>query len=719
MLNFIHSCLQTSDALDMEDINYVALLVKIRLKSGTDLAIKDASGSSDPYVKFKHGDRIVYRSNTVFKSLNPIWEEEFQMLVEDISIPLIAQVYDWDRFCSDDFMGEAQIDLSKFRWFDTVECDLSLIDPNETADLGQITVNIVISPLTVEEKDVFLQKSYRGVLSEAQRKREKLVQVWKAVVNILLIEGRNIQFDFCNTTNPLDPYCKFKIGQEKYKSKICNRTSEPNWVEQFDMHIYDETIEELEIMCVDRKSNKTIGKTKIDLSRFERDETVQRWYDLDPIGSILLLITISGRQSTHTVVDLSEFTQNDVRNAIIAKYDIPRTLSDMKDVGFLSVKVFRADNLPSKDLGGKSDPFVVIELVNTRLQTHTEYKTLAPQWNKLFTFMVKDIHTCLDVTVYDEDPNNKFEFIGRVSIPLLAIRNGERRWYALKDRKLTQRVKGEILLEIDLIYNPIRAALRTFNPKEKKYFVKNPKFKAALFRATVMQLKEFVMEIISWKDYAQSCFNWHSTTRSITAFVVYIFAVCYMELYHVPLGLLFLLFRGYVYRRISDNLRIPPDSPRIDLKIHKSDANNKNVKKEAQNQSSLLETISSVQDTLTVVQTSLVFITALLDRIKNTFNFTNKWLSSLAVLVLTIATVLLYFVPFRWVLIAWGINKFTKKLRNPNYISNNELLDFLSRVPTDQELDEWQDYLVQKRVFDNPTDQATSSKRDNISVINK
>ena len=44
MLNFIYSCLQTSDALNMEDINYVALLVKIRLKSGTDLAIKDASG---------------------------------------------------------------------------------------------------------------------------------------------------------------------------------------------------------------------------------------------------------------------------------------------------------------------------------------------------------------------------------------------------------------------------------------------------------------------------------------------------------------------------------------------------------------------------------------------------------------------------------------------------------------------------------------------------
>lgn len=32
-----------------------------------------------------------------------------------------------------------------------------------------------------------------------------------------------------------------------------------------------------------------------------------------------------------------------------------------------------------------------------------------------------------------------------------------------------------------------------------------------------------------------------------------------------------------------------------------------------------------------------------------------------------------------------GINKFTKKLRKPNYISNNEVLDFLSRVPSDVE----------------------------------
>ena len=35
---------------------------------------------------------------------------------------------------------------------------------------------------------------------------------------------------------------------------------------------------------------------------------------------------------------------------------------------------------------------------------------------------------------------------------------------------------------------------------------------------------------------------------------------------------------------------------------------------------------------------------------------------------------------------AWGANKFTKKLLKPNAISNNELLDYISRVPDQEEL---------------------------------
>ena len=37
-------------------------------------------------------------------------------------------------------------------------------------------------------------------------------------------------------------------------------------------------------------------------------------------------------------------------------------------------------------------------------------------------------------------------------------------------------------------------------------------------------------------------------------------------------------------------------------------------------------------------------------------------------------------------MLVWGINKFTKKLIRPDFVPNNELLDFLSRVPDDEEI---------------------------------
>lgn len=48
----------------------------------------------------------------------------------------------------------------------------------------------------------------------------------------------------------------------------------------------------------------------------------------------------------------------------------------------------------------------------------------------------------LEITVFDEDRDHKMEFLGRVVIPLLRIRNGEKRWYALKDKTMFARAKG-------------------------------------------------------------------------------------------------------------------------------------------------------------------------------------------------------------------------------------------------------------------------------------
>jgi hypothetical protein len=39
-------------------------------------------GTSDPYVKFKIGGKMLYKTKTVYKNLNPQWNETFNLLMD-------------------------------------------------------------------------------------------------------------------------------------------------------------------------------------------------------------------------------------------------------------------------------------------------------------------------------------------------------------------------------------------------------------------------------------------------------------------------------------------------------------------------------------------------------------------------------------------------------------------------------------------------------------
>lgn len=51
-----------------------------------------APGLSDPYVKFKVGGRLLHKSRTIHRDLNPVWDEVFIVPVEDPFQPIIVKV---------------------------------------------------------------------------------------------------------------------------------------------------------------------------------------------------------------------------------------------------------------------------------------------------------------------------------------------------------------------------------------------------------------------------------------------------------------------------------------------------------------------------------------------------------------------------------------------------------------------------------------------------
>ncbi|XP_061977531.1 probable ADP-ribosylation factor GTPase-activating protein AGD11 isoform X1 [Populus nigra] len=84
-------------------------LIKVNVVKGTNLAVRDVM-TSDPYVIISLGQQSV-RTRVIKNNLNPIWNESLMLSIPEQIPPLKVLVYDKDTFTTDDFMGEAEIDI--------------------------------------------------------------------------------------------------------------------------------------------------------------------------------------------------------------------------------------------------------------------------------------------------------------------------------------------------------------------------------------------------------------------------------------------------------------------------------------------------------------------------------------------------------------------------------------------------------------------------------
>ncbi|XP_033035004.1 multiple C2 and transmembrane domain-containing protein 1 isoform X4 [Trachypithecus francoisi] len=691
----------------------------ITLRRGQSLAARDRGGTSDPYVKFKIGGKEVFRSKIIHKNLNPVWEEKACILVDHLREPLYIKVFDYDFGLQDDFMGSAFLDLTQLELNRPTDVTLTLKDPHyPDHDLGIILLSVILTPKEGESRDVtmLMRKSWKRSSKELSENEvvgsyfsvkslfwrfqtqslrlsdlHRKSHLWRGIVSITLIEGRDLKAMDSNGLS--DPYVKFRLGHQKYKSKIMPKTLNPQWREQFDFHLYEERGGIIDITAWDKDAGKRddfIGRCQVDLSALSREQTHKLELQLEEgEGHLVLLVTLTA-SATVSISDLSINSLEDQkeREEILKRYSPLRIFHNLKDVGFLQVKVIRAEGLMAADVTGKSDPFCVVELNNDRLLTHTVYKNLSPEWNKVFTFNIKDIHSVLEVTVYDEDRDRSADFLGKVAIPLLSIQNGEQKAYVLKNKQLTGPTKGVIYLEIDVIFNAVKASLRTLIPKEQKYIEEENRLSKQLLLRNFIRMKRCVMVLVNAAYYVNSCFDWDSPPRSLAAFVLFLFVVWNFELYMIPLVLLLLLTWNY-FLIISGKDNRQRDTVVEDMLEDEEEEDDKDDKDSEKK--GFINKIYAIQEVCVSVQNILDEVASFGERIKNTFNWTVPFLSWLAIIALCVFTVILYCIPLRYIVLVWGINKFTKKLRSPYAIDNNELLDFLSRVPSDVQVVQYQE----------------------------
>ncbi|CAF1174131.1 unnamed protein product [Rotaria sp. Silwood1] len=723
----------TNTSLKTNSIDMV-YWIELCIERGKDLSIKDFNGTSDPYVKVYYGTEEKYVTNTVYKNLNPIWNEKLTFFVHDLNIPIYFNIFDYDRIGRDESMGSTKIDLWKLPLEKTYNATLDLENEKRTdGKIGMLKISITITPKTSEFRDEIM----RTISKTSNRKSSltgrigttNMIPLARRTIDVFVIEGRNLTVTSGNNKQ-INPYVRLKFGtNKKFRTQTIKSTPNPKWHQSFLYDISANELPPLEITVIDDTggSGDFIGRGICNLTHLDEERTHKILVDLDDnAGTVDLFVTITGIAPSQDVTNDSETSSNIALDIIptkltdedIKNYGFFSTLRSIKpilDVGKIEVKIYQARDLSAKDINGKSDPFCVVELDSTRLRTHTIYKTLDPVWNKSFIIPVQDIHSVLELTIFDEDTNKTTEFIGKVAIPLLAIKNGEKKWMALKDRKSILPVKGIIEIEATVVYTNLRAIIRTFNPRQVRYYQQDGKFRVGVFKQHINRVRNMLKYVVNTVKFVNYCFEWENPILSFCAFIISLAIIWNFQLYMLPCALLLIFVWNAVvqYRRgllgkpfatLGDEIVSAAIQPGVvDEDAIENDVGSKEPKK------SLLGVIHGIQDTVLEIQGYVDDVASTLERIKNVFNFTVPWLSILAIVVLTIVSIIVYHIPLRYLVLAFIINKFTKRFRKPKgYIDNNELADFISRLPSDPELLQYRELKTLSRILTPKKNKRTS-----------
>ena len=229
----------------------------------SDLPAMDFNGSSDPYVKLYLMPEVEAKFRTLVhhKTLNPVFNEIFSF--ENISYRdtidkiVVFNVFDYDWFSKNDYIGEVQVPLSTIDLAQTIEewKDISLVKNDQY--LGDICLNLRYVPSS-----------------------------GKLTVGIL--ECKNLKK--MDITGSSDPYVKIKLldqkGKrigEKKKTSVKMQNLNPYFNESFVFFVKEELLREvtLELTVCDYDkigSSEFIGKVSVGYNR--KGVELQHWREM-------------------------------------------------------------------------------------------------------------------------------------------------------------------------------------------------------------------------------------------------------------------------------------------------------------------------------------------------------------------------------------------------------------------------------------------------------
>uniref|UniRef100_A0A1E1W180 C2 domain-containing protein n=2 Tax=Pectinophora gossypiella TaxID=13191 RepID=A0A1E1W180_PECGO len=505
---------------------------------------------------------------------------------------------------------------------------------------------------------------------------------WSTIVTIVIVEAKGLP-DPPSDGAQHSLYCKIRLGSETYNSKTVQSSHQPIWRERCQLHLNKDHI--LRVSIWDKgKQRNFMGSCVIDLGSLGKERAHDIWQVLDDgFGAIHLNVTMCAIRNTEEVSNVPSVDEVEEKFTFL-------DFNDWQIAGKLQVKV-----LGARGLYGKPNAYCTLELNNERVQTPSVKASPEPTWKKYYIFNVRDVTSTLEVNVYDYSLVSSMglwtDHLGKVSIPLLRIRNGEMRWYALKDKNNRTTAKGNcprVLLEMSLVFNPVKASLRLFRPVEIKYISKKPpKFHMNLVYGNLIFIRDTFNFLYGLNEGIKRSFEWENRELSTMALLGWLLFWYFMRLWTTPL-LLLIPFMYFWINRDNQHERCFMRQYSKDL-IETGQNNDEKV-----GTNSLTSKLQALPELTITITSGIEYLASIAERLYNLLSFKVPFLSYLTMIILVMASAVLYWIPFNFLMMALGVYKYTRKFLDPERILNNDLLDFISRIPDNEILKDWEELSV-------------------------
>ncbi|XP_068877260.1 extended synaptotagmin-3 isoform X2 [Aphelocoma coerulescens] len=265
-------------------------VIRVHLLEAENLVQKDnflgaIRGKSDPYALLRVGT-VQYRSKTVSRDLNPIWNETFEFVVHEVpGQDLEVDLYDEDPD-KDDFMGSLLIGLADVMNDRTVD---------EWFPLSKTTSG-----------HLHLKLEWLSLVNDQEKLHEDKKGLSTAILIVYLDSAFNLpknHFEYSNgecgakkiknnkylkkMEREPSSFVLLTVGNKTQKSKTCNFSKDPTWGQAFTFFVHSAHSQSLHIEIKDKERDSALGTSVVCLSHLLKDPnmTLDQRFQLDHSSS--------------------------------------------------------------------------------------------------------------------------------------------------------------------------------------------------------------------------------------------------------------------------------------------------------------------------------------------------------------------------------------------------------------------------------------------------